>query len=230
MPTSELSLDCSSHHQLRVATSCLGHAHAWLLPSGNPDLRTCSNACFSQGRKARFHRSYLLPINGLQIPSAEATLEVGLGLAKGLATECQVAQAIYRQLGRKREDAMLEKVLLVCAIVMSCVFGVGMAWNFHEIIDGNFAFVTAHLWLSTMLGAAFLVILAKAIYDTVKDNPRAFGILMVITASGIVWQAVASIPASYSDTAHANLILKLAGALILMVNGLKQLPAKSLAG
>jgi FtsH-binding integral membrane protein len=118
---------------------------------------------------------------------------------------------------------MLKKVLLGCAIATGCAAGVSMAWNFHEIIEGNFGFITAHLWISMILGAAFLLMLAKAVFATHKDNPRGFGILMLVTASGIVLQSIADTPASYSDGAHASLILKLAGALILMVNGLSLL-------
>jgi hypothetical protein len=54
------------------------------------------------------------------------------------------------------------------------VVGVGVAWNFREIIDGNFEFITAHLWLSMILGAAFLLILAQSVYDTHRDSRMAF--------------------------------------------------------
>jgi hypothetical protein len=121
---------------------------------------------------------------------------------------------------------MFKKLLIGCAVVAGCIAGVGVAWNFHEIMVGNFEFVTAHLWLSMILGGAFLAMLARAVYDIQKDNPRVLGILMLATAIGIVFQAIAEIPASYSDTAHTILILKLAGAVILMVNGLNHLHRK----
>ena len=107
---------------------------------------------------------------------------------------------------------------------MSVWFGI-----FHEIIDGNFEFVAAHLWLSMILGGAFLAMLAKAVYNAHKDNPRVLGILMLTTAIGIAFQAIAEIPVWYSDAAHAKLILKLAGAVILMVNGLNHFHRKRLA-
>jgi peptidoglycan/LPS O-acetylase OafA/YrhL len=113
---------------------------------------------------------------------------------------------------------MLRKLILGVAILAGCLIGAG-AWVFHLIVDRNLHFLTSHPWLSSIVGAGFLLMLAKAVYDTKKRNPRVYGLLALGIGCGIALHAIGNIPLTSPDASHSNFLLRLAAAVFLMVNG-----------
>jgi hypothetical protein len=114
---------------------------------------------------------------------------------------------------------MLRKLVLAVAIFAGCLIGAGGAWVFHVIIDRDLHFLTNNALLSSIVAAGFLLILAKAGYDTKKRNPRVYGLLALGIGCGIVLHAIGDISLTSSDASHSDFLLKLAAALFLMVNG-----------
>jgi hypothetical protein len=114
---------------------------------------------------------------------------------------------------------MLRKVLLIIAVLAGGLIGLGAAWVFHLIIGRDLGFLTAHPRLLSIVGAGFLVMLAKAVYETKLRRPVAYGLFALGIGSGIALHAIGNLPLNSSDNIHTDLLLRLAAALVLMVNG-----------
>jgi hypothetical protein len=111
------------------------------------------------------------------------------------------------------------KVLLTFAFFASLAIGGAGALTLRHLISTDQAFITTHRWLTVFVGTVGLLLVSFIARNFRLRNLRVYGLVLLGISCGIFIEAVAYFKPDCKDDCQTYFLLKLAGCVILVVDG-----------